>query len=130
MTPEEANRYIGKGWRFGARGPDEYDCWGLLLHVQRTYFGVDIEDVPLGDAARDLFAKNMESGVWQALQEPIHGAGILMRGGDDPHVGIYLDVDGGGALHSMEGHGVIWSPNNKLRVQGFSRSRFYRLSNG
>lgn len=130
MHANQVNGYIGKRWRLGARGPDEYDCWGLLLQLHRAHFGVDIADVPLGDPMRALFAERMACGAWRLLPMPLHGAAVLMRGGDDPHVGMYLDLDGGGVLHAMEGVGVIFTQQSALRLQGFSRITYYQLNNG
>ncbi|CPK74677.1 Uncharacterised protein [Bordetella pertussis] len=59
--------------------------------------------------------------------QPEHGDGVLLRAGNDPHVGIYLDLDGGGVLHAMEGRGVIFSPMRALVTMGFSQPTFYRI---
>ncbi|MBR8084568.1 NlpC/P60 family protein [Burkholderia vietnamiensis] len=128
MTPDDINRYVGLEWAAGARGPDTFDCWGLLRHVEAEHFGVKVPDVPeLDDAARELYREQMASGACEIVPAPFHGAGVLMRGGDDPHVGVWLDCEGGGVLHSMERVGVIWSPRASLRLLGFSRLTFYRF---
>jgi hypothetical protein len=128
MTPREINGYIGLRWESGARGPTAFDCWGLLRHVQQEYFGKEIPDVPeFGYIAREMHQQRMVSGVWELVDTPFHGDGVLMRGGDDPHVGVWLDLEGGGVLHSMERVGVVWSPKETLRMLGFSRLKFYRF---
>ena len=38
--PAWTDRYRGKPFRFGADGPDAYDCYGLLRAVLREQFGV------------------------------------------------------------------------------------------
>lgn len=126
MTPQDINQYVGLQWVAGARGPDSFDCWGLLRHVQAEYFDRSIPDIPkFGDVARDIYDERMHSREWEIVDRPFHGAGVLMRGGDDPHVGVWLHLDGGGVLHSMERIGVIWSPRAMLRMLGFSRLKFY-----
>ncbi|WP_205169122.1 NlpC/P60 family protein [Burkholderia sp. LMG 13014] len=128
MTPADINQYVGLRWAAGARGPDAFDCWGLLRHLQAEHFGISIPDVPgFGEAARDLYHERMSSHAWEIVSFPFHGAGVLMRGGDDPHVGVWLDLEGGGVLHSMEGVGVIWSSRASLRMLSFSRMKFYRF---
>lgn len=128
MTPQDINHYVGLQWAAGARGPDAFDCWGLLRHVQAEHFGKVIPDVPeFGAVARDMYDERMHSREWEIADKPFHGAGVLMRGGDDPHVGAWLDLEGGGVLHSMERVGVIWSPRATLRMLGFSRLKFYRF---
>ncbi len=47
-----ADHYIGQPWHAGARGPDEFDCWGLFLAIQRTCFGRDLPEIPVD--ANDL----------------------------------------------------------------------------
>lgn len=128
MTPEDVNRYIGLPWVAGARGPAQFDCWGLLAHVQTRYFGRSMPVLTaLGGAAREAHDSRVRSGEWETVDQPFHGAGVLMRGGDDPHVGVWLELQGGGVLHAMERFGVIWTPRSALRLQGFSRLTFYRF---
>lgn len=128
MTPSDINRYIGLQWVSGARGPIAFDCWGLLRHVQAEHFGKAIPDVTeFGAVARDMYDERMHSREWEIADQCFHGAGVLMRGGDDPHVGVWLDLEGGGVLHSMERVGVIWSPKQALRMLGFSKLKFYRF---
>ncbi|CAK7070398.1 MAG: hypothetical protein KER_03096 [Kerstersia gyiorum] len=127
MTADDVNRYIGLGWRLGARGPDLYDCWGLLLHCRATYFTGGIPEVEFGDAARDLHLHKLRSGEWEIVKVPQHGDGVLLRDGNDPHVGIYLDLDGGGVLHAAEGKGVVFSAMRDLNYLGYARPTFYRI---
>ncbi len=127
MNANDVNRYIGIPWHFGARGPDEYDCWGLLKTVRDTYFGGGIPDTPLGDPARELYAEKLRTGLWEIVSSPAHGDGVLLRDEGEPHVGIYLDFDGGGILHSMRGAGVIFTELRELRIMGFANPRFYRI---
>jgi hypothetical protein len=74
-----------------------------------------------------MYQERMTSHAWEIICAPEHGAGVLMRGGDDPHVGIWLECDGGGVLHAMERVGVIWTPRQTLRLIGFSRLKYYRF---
>lgn len=127
MTADDANRYIGLAWRLGARGPKEYDCWGLLMHCRSAYFSGGIPDVDFGEAARGLYSHKMRSGQWEIVPYPKHGDGVLLRDGNDPHVGIYLDLDGGGVLHAMERHGVVFSAMRDLNFLGYACPTFYRI---
>lgn len=129
MTADQARKYIGLPWVAGGRGPEAYDCWGLLKHCRDTYFDVGLPDAPIGDeaACRQLFATKSERGDWTPVAIPEHGDPALLRGGRSPHVGIYLDIDGGGILHSLEGHGIIFTYVARLRSLGFGRTTFYRV---
>lgn len=128
MTPADINAYIGLPWVAGARGPDAFDCWGLLRYVQAAHFGRALPDLPeFGAVARDLYQARMTSRAWESIAVPEHGAGVLMRDGDAPHVGVWLDCEGGGVLHAMERVGVVWTPRQSLRLIGFSRLKYYRF---
>lgn len=129
MTPHDVNSLIDLPYEAGAFGPDSFNCWGLLYYVQRHYFKTNMPIAPIGDsqACKELFDKKIYSGDWAKVERPEHGCGALMRGGEEPHVGIYLDLDAGGILHAMEGAGVIWTPIRRLRALNFGRTTYYRL---
>jgi hypothetical protein len=67
----------------------------------------------------------MDTGAWRLIERPVHGSGVLLRGGDRPHVGVYLDLDGGGVLHAQEGAGVIFTERSKLKKVGYPRASWY-----
>jgi cell wall-associated NlpC family hydrolase len=127
MTPDQITQLVGKRYELGADGPDAFDCRGLLLHCQRTYFGHALPNLPFGQDMRKLFAEKLDSGIWEQVDRPVHGDGVILRGGDHPHVGIWLTCDGAGVLHALEGVGVIWTREHKLRLMGFSRRRYIRF---
>jgi hypothetical protein len=61
------------------------------------------------------FQAERDSGHWSAVDNPGHGDCVLMSQSMLPtHVGVWLDVNGGGVLHCAEGMGVIFSSNNHL----------------
>lgn len=132
MTPEQINAYIGKPYAEGGNGPDAYDCRGLLIHFQRTYFGQNIPDLPMGDEMRDLFQRKLDAQSWEVVANPRHGDCVLLRGGAQPHVGVYVDPIGGecGVVHSLEGAGVVFTHASRLRAQGFSRVQYIRFHEG
>lgn len=130
MNSHDVNFLVGLPYEKGSFGPESFNCWGLLYFVQLNYFKVQIPFAPLEDSegCRKLFDDQLGQGSWARLERPEHGCGALMRGGETPHVGIYLDIDGGGILHAMEGVGVIWTPFYKLRSLSFGRTQYYRLN--
>lgn len=127
MTPEQVRRYVGLPYRAGADGPDEYDCRGLVRHVLRDHFGRDVPALPVGGDLSALWAASVASGQWETIDSPRPGDAVVMRGGDDPHVGVYLEPGRSGVLHAYEAAGsVVWTPMDRLRFMGFSRLSFVR----
>lgn len=131
MTGEEADKYIGHEWEAAATGPESWDCWNFLMHILSTYFNKNMPSAPIGDAegCRAVYDEQMKAGKWERVLEPQHGDAVSMREGKWPHVGVWLDIDGGGVLHCCEGHGVIFSRPAVLRTIGFGRLKFYRIHN-
>ncbi len=116
---------IGKPFLEGARGPEAYDCWGLLQAVLRR-MGHNPTDFP-SDPALLLQAVSDE---WQPLdREPIEpGDGILLRSTIARyvwHVGVV--VSPGRYLHARESVGACVerfdTPAVRRRTAGFYRYR-------
>ena len=126
-----AIQYIGKPWVNGGQGPDEFDCWGFFRHVQREHFGrevqlIDVDANDLRTVARN-FSDHDERSRWHKVDEPRDGDAVLMAHGKYPsHVGIWIDVDGGGVLHCTRGEGVVFSSPSSLKTSGWGRLEFYR----
>lgn len=129
MNATDVNELIALPYAEDGFGPEEFNCWGLLLYVQRHYFDTVMPIAPLGDsdACLALFDGQVHTGAWKKVLEPIHGCGALLREGAEPHVGVYLDLDGGGILHALRGVGVTWTPMALLRKHGYHRATFYRI---
>ncbi|MDF3837158.1 peptidoglycan endopeptidase [Cupriavidus basilensis] len=129
MNASDINRYIGLPYLAGGRGPEAFDCWGLLLFVQGVHFGRRLPDLQMGDAVAsfEAYESRRASGEWRTMARPVHGAPALMRAGMHPHVGTWLDVDSGGVLHAQEGVGVVWTPGNRLNMAGYGRVQYYEI---
>lgn len=129
MKPIDVLRYIGKPYSDTGDGPDEFNCWGLLRYIQKNEFGRDLPVITIGDAeeTRRIHNESLCNADYVVVSEPIHGDCVLLRGGDCPHVGVYLEIDGGGVLHSLGGVGVVWTPMQRLNSLGYSRRVYYRV---
>jgi len=135
-APHWAEQYLGKPWVLGTSGPDTYDCWGLVRAVLREQFTIDVPAIIVPDCAglavvREAMAQfqhHPELQRWQPVAAPRHGDGVQMSAARTPwHVGIWLDVDGGGVLHCLEGAGVIFTPPAALRNAGWRRCSYWRF---
>lgn len=129
MTADDACELIGIPYLEGGNSLEGFNCWGLLRHIQREYFSTYVADAPIGDEDECLriFKENVERKTWQSVGTPEHGDCVLLRGGSRPHVGVYLDIDGGGVIHALEGSGVVYTVTNHLRMLGFSSTKYYRI---
>lgn len=129
MNAYQVHALLEIPYKEGGTGDGGYNCWGFLDHCLVLYFGKKLPAIPIGDpdGVRTEFKGMMESGYCSQVQSPEHGDPVLLRGGDHPHVGIYLNLDGGGVLHCLEGAGVVWTPARDLSRAGYARRTYYRI---
>lgn len=126
-----ANLYIGLPWESGAQGPEAFDCWALVRHVQQRHYGrelpiiaVDADDMA---AVAATFSGHPERARWAHVETPQDGDCVLTRKGRDiDHVGVWLDVDAGRVLHAIRGSGVVATSLQALRRMGW-QPEFYRF---
>lgn len=118
-APAWCMRYVGKPHEMGARGPDAYDCWGLVVDVLDREFGCAVpplegadlwaehERLALGRAATD--------GAFVEVLEPQVGD-VLVFALTEQHVGLVVGRDW--MLHTTTAQGVHLS---RWRVPPWSR---------
>lgn len=122
---------IGLPWEAGARGPDSFDCYGLVFWVYLTKLEFEIS--PLKDLdPKNLLAVNRtyvdESRSWKQVAKPDNFSVVAMSTNKlIHHVGIWLDIDGGTVLHAMEKSHVVAQSLMSLRSSGFQTFKFYQL---
>jgi hypothetical protein len=121
---------LGVKYESGSMGPDTFDCWGLVRHVQKEAFGRELQIIePPSDNARDLvkFIRNHSEHLnWEKVDAPVHGGVVELSNSNNPHhIGVYLDIDGGGILHCSFA-GVTFDPLIVLKASGWRRFNFYK----
>lgn len=93
QTRKDVMDFIGVPFRWGGRGPDDYDCWGWLMELCRRD-GVVIPDFrSTSNLAKVARMMNVNRHQWRecALRP---GAGLLFSiRGYGAHVGYYLGDD-------------------------------------
>lgn len=96
---------VGKKFAFGGRGPDQYDCYGLLMEVYRRK-GVEILDFQSPTDWRQIAVKMRENiHLWTPCDQ-VPGAAMYMKIASAPHhVGVYVGV--GWFIHTHEGAGQV-----------------------
>ena len=99
---------IGKPFAYHARGPESFDCWGLVRECYFRWHGVELPDYP---STRSPRANDVEiSGAlkekrWQRVERPFPGAIALMRVRNfGSHVGFVTSPTR--MIHTLQGMGV------------------------
>lgn len=124
--------YLGKPWVGGGRGPLAYDCWGLARAVQSAHYGRELPAIEPANYGLKACALTMrdhpERARWEVVDTPADGDLVLMAHARHlSHVGVWLDVDGGGVLHALQGAGVVFARLSALRDTGWGRIEFLRF---
>jgi cell wall-associated NlpC family hydrolase len=114
--------YIGIPFRHGARGPDAFDCYGLVAAVLLAAKGVSIPDWhadsphPQG-ASRAIAAAlrgECEGGRAEKVEQPQDFDIAIVGSYSRPHhVGLYVH---GGVLHASEFFGSVWHPLPRFKL--------------
>lgn len=128
-----ASEFLGKKWVSGARGPDKFDCWGLIYFILKTKYKIIVDEYPgigyLSGNNEDIYKLMAEEAdkKWEVLEKPIDGCVCgLSQTKRITHVGLYLDIDGGRVLHSVEKLGVVCQPVSSLLANQFNTIVYYK----
>jgi len=128
-----ATKYIGRPWVKDGDGPDEFNCGGLVRYLYRERLGievptVDVDALSLLSVAKLL--KDKDGGLhkdWVKVEAPKDMDAVELSHAKDPHhVGLWLDVDGGGVLHCVQGIGVMFSNPTNLHMSGWKIKGYWR----
>lgn len=132
MSKHWALDLIGKPWEPGARGPDAFDCWGLVYFVYKTSLGEELALHPNIDPKDRLATAKMITNNKGGFVEVAGGKqefDIVAMGKNSKvqhHVGVFTFANGGGIVHSQDGNGVVFSSLPHIRAQGFSHLIYFR----
>lgn len=130
---------VGKPWKRQGRGPDSFDCYGLVRHVLSLHYDITLPDIDTPCTYPSIHCMIQDnSASWVQTDTPEDGAVILMgRKRAVVHVGVIIMVDyGPKCLHSIQPapqskgvSGVVLQSLSILREYGwpyFEMYRFYR----
>lgn len=131
VKPHWTEKYLGKPWENGARGPFSFDCWGLLWFVYIKELGIRLPLYPGVDAKNYMLTGKMisdatQSSEWRRLDKPEGICAVGMGHKVLTHVGVYLSDDGGMVMHAADGQNVISDSMARLRSNGWGRIEFYK----
>lgn len=106
LTDERVMSLIGIPFEYGARGPDKYDCWGLLMELYHEIHGVQIPDYESPVVIQHIaFLMSRDRHLWRAIKSKPGAAVLFKIDGVGAHVGIQIEPDW--MLHTIEEQGGI-----------------------
>lgn len=94
---------IGVPFEYGGRGPNSFDCYGLVKHIYEHH-GLQLPDYTSPrDGAKITAMMNNEIVLWEECDmKP--GCTLLFRVPGNMHVGFYI---GNWFVHTWEGSGGV-----------------------
>lgn len=109
---------IGVEFQYGGRGPEAFDCWGLVKECYWRWHGVELPDYrSTSDPEKNAALMSVEGKrLWRELPDIQAGAVLLMRVKRfGAHVGFATSQTR--FLQALEGLGVIESRTHKFERQ-------------
>jgi len=135
MSEHWINGLIGKPWESGKDGPFSFDCWGLCRFVQWEHYDrilpmVNVEAINLREVVKNI-GGHPERARWYQVERPVDGGLVEMWRSENPdHIGIWVDVEGGGVLHCLQRLGVCFDSLTVLKMSKWRKINFYRCLDG
>lgn len=121
------NSVVGKPWVNRAEGPDEFDCWGLVIDSFRKLDGIELPQISgyVDPECKTSVAANeaIISGNYETCKP--HDGAIMTAyyGGKLVHVGRCLC---GGVVHASEGLGVKFNSYRAIESTN-QKVEYYKL---
>jgi len=121
---EWAQNYIGLKYEKLGRGPESYDCWGIIIKVYKDVFGITLPDfLYTADIAGYIETVKNKKELFNKIESPETGDIVLMKIKTAPiHTGIYISP--GFVLHGYnEITGIVFDKiaNWQNQIEGFYR---------
>lgn len=128
MTSIEINNLVGQ--KIGLH------CWDFVRKIEADFYYRHlppvIVDIHNGDEVRALLAEDEDAmcarAGWVLVRRPKDGDICVMarRKDDAAHVGVFLQVDGGGVIHTEIHKPVVFTLIKWLPSLGYLNCRYYR----
>lgn len=103
----------------GGRGPDAYDCFGLLKECYWRWHKIELPDYPSSDlrTENERLIISEAASKWKLLDKPIPGSALLFtHRGFGAHVGFMISYQN--YIHAAEDQVKIERLTNFPRVMG------------
>lgn len=115
--------------------PAGLHCWELVRSCERIVFDRELPPVLVAPERMaelvGLMQMRKSYPGWREVEAPAHGAVVFMtRNGHEAsraacHAGVWLDLDGGGVLHTDAPHGVVFESLPELKARNWGDLSFY-----
>lgn len=124
------NDFVGLPYREGARGPDAFDCYGLISGVLKAARGVSLpdfyQDAPgpqsASRAISAALAGEVAGGRSVKVETPQdYDIAVVGSTSRPHHVGVVID---GGVLHASRAFGSAWHPFTRFKML-YPHTEFY-----
>lgn len=124
------NDFVGLPYREGARGPDAFDCYGLIAAVLKAARGVSLpdfyQDAPgpqsASRAISAALAGEVSGGRSVKVETPQdYDIAVVGSTARPHHVGVVID---GGVLHASRAFGSAWHPFSRFQML-YPHTEFY-----
>lgn len=107
-----------------------FHCWSFAKYLQKQLWDRDLVEIKLESShIRDLVKLVRGHPAhydWKVVERPVHGGLVEMSHSRHPHhIGVWLDLDGGGIAHCEAPAGVSFDPLVALKAAGWRRFTFY-----
>lgn len=121
MNEIDVSKYIGKGYKDNSRGPDCYDCYSLMLAIQKD-LGHELEDCRYDSSSKKHRVCGVETekkkACYEKIEKPLAGCIVILYHNNVPqHVGVY--IGNGKVIHATCDRGVVIDELRTLNVEGY-----------
>ena len=111
----EISDLLGKPYTDGGRGPDSYDCYGVVLEVAHR-MGVELTDIRHEGHGLEL------CGLWPSLGKNVHPVdhaeeGVLVECEADGELHLGLALDRRMMIHATYNRGVCVHPMSLFKIR-------------
>ena len=126
---------LGKPWVRGARGPDKFDCYGLIWWVRKCFFNQNIPRLEWLhfknlSGLTDIFKEHVSG--WDKIETPVEGCAVALSRFPKfgiHHCGVWTDADEGLIIHAEDFNNVRAQSIQDLRLYGWKIIDFYEYNN-
>ena len=123
-----SEKYIGQPYRAGF-----FNCWDFVRQVYKNEYGISLNHIPVDETNLKQLMTTVkttsEHKNWRSVKQVEEGDLLLMRQSKHPiHVGVWVNIDGGGVLHCIKNSGVVFQNKQSLQLSGWKIEKVYRYA--